>query len=328
MITPEEVIYAYKLFLGREPESAEVIAGYCQNVHTLDQLSRTFMSSPEFMRRMGGALEKPQVNRHRHPFNMPKIPVETQVSAEVLEQMFKRVQKQWDHLGATEPYWSIVTQPQNQMAQFDQHREQFYASGNGACQTFLASLRRCGINPAQFNTCLEVGSGVGRVTSYLAEAFTKVIATDISGKHLELAKAHLAEQGKQNVELQHWLALDQMGELSLMDIIYSIITLQHNPPPVMAWMLSSLLSKLRVGGVAYLQIPTYKNGYLFEAERYLASKSPDTLEMHYLPQPDIFRLIADASCVCLEVREDGMVADEDTALSITFLVQKNLDSSC
>jgi hypothetical protein len=87
-------------------------------------------------------------------------------------------------------------------------------------------------------------------------------------------------------------------------------------------MLSSLLSKLRVGGVAYVQIPTYKNGYLFEAERYLASEPPDTLEMHYLPQSDIFRLIDDADCICLEMREDGMVADEDKVLSNTFLVQK------
>jgi 2-polyprenyl-3-methyl-5-hydroxy-6-metoxy-1,4-benzoquinol methylase len=271
---------------------------------------------------MGSALEKPQASRHRHPFNMPQIPVETQVSAEVLGQMFKRIQKQWEHLGATEPYWSIVTQPQNQMAQFDQHREQFYASGNGACQTFLASLRRCGINPSQLNTCLEVGCGVGRITGYLAEAFSTLIAADVSGEHLELAKTHLAEKGVQNVELKHWNTIDQIVELPQVDVIYSIITLQHNPPPVMAWMLSSLLSKLRAGGVAYIQTPTYKNGYLFEAERYLASEPPDTLEMHYLPQPDIFRLIADANCACLEVREDGMVADEDKALSNTFLVQK------
>jgi protein-L-isoaspartate O-methyltransferase len=280
------------------------------------------MSSPEFMRRMGSALEKPQASRHRHPFNMPQIPVETQVSTEVLEQMFKRTQKQWEHLGDTEPYWSIVTQPQNQMAQFDQHKEQFYASGNGACQTFLASLRRCGINPAQLNICLEVGCGVGRVTSYLAEVFSKVIATDISGQHLELAKTYLAEKGIQNVELRHLHNIDQITEANQVDAIHSIITLQHNPPPVMVWMLSSMLSQLRTGGVAYVQIPTYKNGYLFESERYLASEPTDTLEMHYLPQPDIFRLIADANCVCLEVREDGMVADEDKALSNTFLVQK------
>lgn len=322
MVTPEEVSHAYKLFLGREPENADVVASYCQSAQTLDQLSRTFMSSPEFMRRLGSTLEKTPSNRHRHPFNLPKIPVETQVSAEVLDLMFERIHKQWDHLGATEPYWSVVTQPQNYMADFDQHREQFYASGNGTCQTFLATLRRSGINPAQLDTCLEVGCGVGRVTGYLAGAFSKVIAADISGKHIELAKVHLAAKGVQNVELQHWHNVDQMRQLPQVDAIMSVITLQHNAPPIMAWMIATLLSHLRSGGVAYLQIPTYKNGYLFEAERYLASTPPDTLEMHYLPQPELFRLFAEANCQCLEVREDGMVSDEDQMLSNTFLVQK------
>ena len=322
MVTPEEVSYAYKLFLGRDPENADVVASYCQSAQTLDQLSRIFMSSPEFMRRMGSALERPQANRHRHPFNLPKIPVETQVSAEVLVQMFERIHKQWDHLGATEPYWSVVTQPQNYIAEFHQHSQQFFASGNSACEMFLATLRRCGINQAQLDSCLEVGCGVGRVTSFLAAAFSKVIATDISSKHLELAKTQLSDQGFQNVELQHWHSLDQMRQLPQVDAIMSVITLQHNPPPIIAWMLSTLLSHLRSGGVAYVQIPTYKNGYLFEVDRYLASTPPNTLEMHYLPQPELFRLFAEANCQCLEVREDGMVSDEDQMLSNTFLVQK------
>jgi cyclopropane fatty-acyl-phospholipid synthase-like methyltransferase len=236
--------------------------------------------------------------------------------------MFTRIQKQWDKLGATEPYWSIVTQPQNYMAEFDQNREQFFVSGNSTCQNFLATLRRCGINPTQLETCLEVGCGVGRVTRYLAGAFNQVIATDISAKHLALAQAYLAEKELQNVELQHWHNEDQMRQLPMVDVIMSVITLQHNPPPVMSWMISSLLSHLRTGGVAYLQIPTYKNGYLFEAERYLASSPPETLEMHYLPQPELFRLFAEANCQCLEVREDGMVSDEDQMLSNTFLMQK------
>jgi SAM-dependent methyltransferase len=322
MVTPEEVSHAYKLFLGRDPENTDVVAGYCQNVETLDQLSRIFMSSPEFMRRMGSALERPQTNRHRHPFNLPKIPVETQVSVEILDKMFERIHKQWDSLGATEPYWSVITQPQNYLAAFDLNREQFYASGNESCQTFLATLRRCDINPAQLDTCLEVGCGVGRVTGYLAGAFGKVIATDISVKHLDLAKTHLAEKGVLNVELKLWHNVDQMRQLPQVDAIMSVITLQHNPPPIIACMLTILLSNLRSGGVAYLQIPTYRNGYLFEVDRYLSTIPSDTLEMHYLPQPELFRLIADANCVCLEMREDGMLSDEDQTLSNTFLIQK------
>jgi hypothetical protein len=87
-------------------------------------------------------------------------------------------------------------------------------------------------------------------------------------------------------------------------------------------MLFALLANLRSGGVAFLQIPTYKNGYLFEVDRYLASPSSEKLEMHYLPQHEVFKLFAEANCQCLEVREDNMVSGDDQVLSNTFLFQK------
>jgi 2-polyprenyl-3-methyl-5-hydroxy-6-metoxy-1,4-benzoquinol methylase len=322
LITKEEAVLAYRLMLGREPENEDVINNLCQNTHTHVALREVFLKSPEFQQRMGEMFNQPQSITHRHPFTLPKIPVETQVSKDTLQQMFERIYQEWDHLGQTEPYWSVVTQPQYYQAEFESHREQFYSSGNYSCQIFLASLRRCGINPASLQTCLEVGCGVGRVTKYLAAAFANLISSDISSQHLDLAKQHLQTEQIKNVELQHWETMRLIDQLPMVDAIYSVITLQHNPPPLMAWMLQSLLSKLRNGGVASIQIPTYCNGYFFEVERYLHSTSPDTLEMHFLPQQDVFKIVAEANCICLEVREDGMVGDEDKMLSNTFLIQK------
>ncbi len=322
MITKEEVVLAYRLMLGREPESDDVINNICQNTHSALALRDLFIKSPEFVQRMGEIMGTPQLVRHRHPFHLPKIPVETEVSAEVLDQMFERIHKEWDHLGTTEPYWSVVTQPQYYQAEFESHREQFFTSGNHSCKLFLAALRRCGVNPAQLNTCLEIGCGVGRVTAYLAEAFSQVIATDISAPHIALAKQHLGDKGIGNVTYEQFRSVDQLRRLPQVDAIFTLITLQHNPPPIMAWMLSTLLSSLRAGGVAYFQLSTYRTGYMFEVERYLHSTPPNTLEMHYLPQQEVFRLVAEAGCQCLEVREDGMVGAEDQMLSNTFLVQK------
>jgi protein-L-isoaspartate O-methyltransferase len=322
LITKEEAVLAYRLMLGREPENEDVVNNLCQNTHTAVALRDVFLKSPEFQQRMGEVLNQPQVVRHRHPFTLPKIPVETQVPNDVLDQMFERIHQEWEHLGQTEPYWSVVTQPQYYQAEFESHREQFYSSGNYSCQVFLASLRRCGINPADLQTCLEVGCGVGRVTAYLAGAFANVIAADISSKHLQLAKQHLESKQIDNVKLQHWETVHLLDQLPMVDGIYSVITLQHNPPPVMAWMLQKLLGKLRSGGVASIQIPTYRNGYMFEVERYLHSAPPSTLEMHFLPQYDVFKIVTEANCICLEVREDGMVGDEDKMLSNTFLIQK------
>jgi len=49
MITAENVKLAYRLFLGREPESENVINSLCQNTHSLEELRAAFLKSPEFV---------------------------------------------------------------------------------------------------------------------------------------------------------------------------------------------------------------------------------------------------------------------------------------
>ena len=322
MISKEEAVLAYRLMLGRDPENDEVLNSICQNTQNTHALREIFVKSPEFQQRMGELLKQRQAVHHRHPYTLPKIPVEIEVSHDALEQMFERIHKEWEHLGCTEPFWSVVTQPQYFQADFEANREQFYKSGNHSCQVFLSAVRRSGVRPSDLDTCLEVGCGVGRVTGHLAGAFSKVIACDISKPHIELAQQHLHAKDIGNVELVHWRSVQQIQLIPQVDAIFSVITLQHNPPPVMAWMLSTLLLHLRSGGVAYIQLPTYSNGYMFEAERYLHSNPPSTLEMHFLPQPDVFKIIEAANCRCLEIREDSMVGDENKMLSNSFLIQK------
>ena len=84
LLTFEEVTLAYRLYLGREPENADVVNNLCQTVHTINELRAAFMESPEFRKLMGEELDKQQQIRHRHPFTSPHIPVESEVSDEVL----------------------------------------------------------------------------------------------------------------------------------------------------------------------------------------------------------------------------------------------------
>jgi hypothetical protein len=111
------------------------------------------------------------------------------------------------------------------------------------------------------------------------------------------------------------------------DILYSTITFQHNPPPLSLFIIRKLLNKLSNNGVAYFQIPTFKSGYIFEAERYLFSSPKGDMEMHYLPQYYIYDAIQNSSCVCLEVREDGFLDEDDFAISNQFLVKKIIRNS-
>jgi len=324
LITSEQVTLAYQLLLGRDPESADIVNNLCQTVHSVAALRESFMRSPEFRSRMGEILDKHQNVQLRHPFHLPHIPVEAEISDDLLKQMFDRIKFEWTYLGESEPYWSTITQPQYHLDHFESNRQQFYDSGKYVLDIFLAALRRNNINPNLIQTCLEVGCGVGRVSQFLAQTFPRLIATDISRPHLLIAKAQLEAQGFTNTEFIHWDDPRALYQLPNVDAILSVITLQHNPPPVIVWMLRNLLTCLNPGGVAYLQIPTYRNGYLFEAERYLQTVQPNTLEMHFLPQHEVFKIIADADCTCLEIREDGMVGDESLMLSNTFLIQRNL----
>ena len=322
LVTKEKIILAFQLLLGRDPENDDVVNNLNQNVHSIKQLRETFINSPEFKEEMGRVLDKQHQVRHRHPLNLPFIPVEVNVSEENLSLMFERIHQEWEFLGNSDPYWSVVTQPHYHMDEFELHREEFYLSGKYSADIFLASLRRNAINYNQFHTCLEVGCGVGRVTKYLADVFQKVIASDISEQHISLAIDYLKTQNIGNVETRHWKDIWSLMHTEKVDAIYSVITLQHNPPPIIAWMLKTLLNMLNKGGVASIQIPTYLTGYLFETERYLNSVAPKTLEMHFLPQNEIFKIIDEVGCICLEVREDTMVGSEDKILSNTFIIKR------
>ena len=318
----ETVALAYRLLLGREPENAEVVNDLAHAVHSAAQLREVFLASPEFRNKMAELLDRQDAMQQRHPFHFPAIPVEADVADDLLARMLARTQSQWEQLGRSDPYWSVITQPHYRQEQFEAHRQQFQLSGKHSCELFLAALRRNGINPGSLRTCLEVGCGVGRVTRYLAQAVQQVVACDISSQHLELARQYLESETVANVELRHWSGVGALEQLPPFDALYSVITLQHNPPPVMAWMLRRLLASLASGGVAYFQLPTYCNGYLFEAKRYLNTPALPTLEMHVLPQAQVFGIVQEAGCVCLEVREDSMCGDEDRMLSNTFLVRK------
>jgi SAM-dependent methyltransferase len=323
LLTAEEVALAYQLFLGRVPENQNVVTNLCHTLNNTQELRDAFLKSSEFRSLMEDELHLQSESRQRHPFTAPLIPVEVEVSDDILDVMFSRVQREWVGLGEKEPYWSVLTQPEYTLQEFEQHRDQFFKTGNGLAYIFLSALRRNGVNPNLIETCLEVGCGVGRVTAHLAKNFNRVIACDVSKPHLDLAQDYLSKADINNVTLSQWKDLRSLHHLPKVDAIFSVITLQHNPPPVSAWILKILLNALRSGGVAYFQIATYRSGYLFEVERYLNLPPQDNFEMHFLPQKDIFKLISQANCSVLEVREDPLVGSEEVMLSNTFLVQKN-----
>lgn len=236
--------------------------------------------------------------------------------------MFAKVSAQWHHLGETEPHWSVLTNESYFQDNFQMNRGAFYESGEAEIRAFASTLARVGVDCADMKRCLELGCGVGRVTVPLAKCFERVEAVDISSAHLHVAEEYVRSQQLTNVDFRHLDGIDGVAELGEFDLLYTRIVLQHNPPPVMLRLLSDLLSRLRIDGLAYIQLPTYKAGYRFRIDEYLQQKNVTDMEMHYLPQTALFGLLSRQGCRILEIREDDAIGISAITISNTLLVQK------
>lgn len=325
MISPADVEYAYRLLLGRHPESEAVVEHHVRTTNSLDELrskvlaSREFKSqiARDFSRAAGLAVPAPAQSLEWSPMS-----VDISVPEGDLAAMIRRVETNWEELGRNDPHWSVLTHDKYRTGQIGQNEADFFASGQHAVKTFRASANRCGVTLEGYQNCFELGCGVGRVTRWLAQLFAHVVAADISAPHLALAQATLAKYGHGNVEL---LTLKELGDLDALpdfDVFFSILVLQHNPPPMIVHMLKSVLHKLRPSGIAYFQVPTYALGYKFDGGRYLSQPvNTDHVEMHLIPQHVLLGLIEDCGCRLLEIREDSAVGNPNWISNRLLLIK-------
>jgi SAM-dependent methyltransferase len=233
--------------------------------------------------------------------------VDIEVPNELFDRLFSRVREQWTALGRSEPFWSVLSDDRFRMNNIDQNEGDFYASGADSERLIDAFCQRTHVASPR-GACLELGCGVGRVTRFLARRFEQVLGVDISEGNLELARKYLRNQQVENVR---WLLLrdmSQLHDLEGFDFFYSVIVLQHNPPPVIARMLRAILNKLRRGGGFLFQVPTQPPGYSFSAAAYLERPNlvGTSYEMHALPMHAVLDIIAESGARIKEVMSDPL----------------------
>jgi 2-polyprenyl-3-methyl-5-hydroxy-6-metoxy-1,4-benzoquinol methylase len=198
--------------------------------------------------------------------------------------------------------------------------DEFYESGKQEVARLFRTLERNAIDRMAFKKCLDFGCGAGRISRWLSEEFEKIYAYDVSMNYLEMAQKYLEKQEIENVHFSQVKGVDDLEKFPQVDLIYSVIVLQHNPPPIIHRVIEEFMRALNPGGVAFFQVPTYREGYRFILEEYLANDSSRIeIEMHVLPQSAIFEIIRKGNGKLLEVLEDFSTS---WGLSNTFLVQK------
>jgi SAM-dependent methyltransferase len=232
------------------------------------------------------------------PLNCPPMNIEAVTSRRQLALLKSRIRETWTQLGKVRPHHSVLTGTQflpQRMS--DASIESFYASGVDEAETVAAMLERFSFSRRESKICVEYGCGLGRVTLALAKMFHHVHGYDISATHLELAGNRARETRVENVTFRLCSAESIVEDLK----------------------------SLRVRGIGIFQLPTYMIGYSFQVQGYLASARSQDMEMHCLPQSEVFALIADCGCKLLEVREEGSVGHDGRWISNMFVVERMTD---
>jgi SAM-dependent methyltransferase len=312
----DHIVWAYRLFLGREPESIDVVDQHLSLNYSVPGLRNAFMKSDEFLASAG----RSDAPARPVPRNVVIDRVE---SAETLAVLLEHVCREWSALGNDEPHWSVLTAENFRSTQIGQNREAFLRSGIHEIKYITMVLQRNGLEWPRQGQCMEFGCGVGRVTLPLATQCGSVLGVDISAGHLKVAREEAAMLGlTDKVQWQQIGDLADLGTLPQVDMVYSRIVLQHNPPPVMELILLRLLRSLKPGGVAIFQLPTFMPGYSFRIDDYLQGLRAGNqrgMEMHMLPQKLVFELIEQANCMPCEVFSDEAAGPVYT--SHTFVVR-------
>ena len=323
MISRSDVIEAYRAVLGRDPESEEVIQSHAA-IRSIPELYRILVESEEFREVFTDEAPEPEVPGPYQPLDWPPIDVQSRASdAAQLTALFARVRITWSRLGQQDPYFSVCTDPRLLGPEIGEDgKAEFYASGRNELRLLNGFAGRSGIDLAG-RVCLELGCGLGRVTRFLAPAFRRVHAVDVSPGHLAIAERELAGAGIENVSLTQISSPEDLRQIVGYDAFFSTLVLQHNPPPLIAYILMQVLTNLNAGGVALFQVPTYQLDYSFSVDEYLNTPVPEEpeIEMHVLPQRDVMRIVHATGCRLLELREDGSTGIRD-GISNTFFVQK------
>jgi SAM-dependent methyltransferase len=312
MLDRDQIIWAYRCFFGREPESEAAIEQHRQRPDW-ESLRRAFLNSSEFQSRHPEQPGSSTVGRHALA---PAIHVELTGDESDLSTMFQRIGESWKRLGQSEPHWSVVTAEQFKSDRIKQTEHAFYATGRQDTDRIRAFFTRNKLALESSYTCLEFGCGVGRATAAISRIMKRVYAVDISAPHLELARAWLNKIDATNVDLIQLRSIPDIERLPEFDLLYSVIVFQHNPPPVIAHLMDVLFSKVRRGGYVLFQVPTYRSGYSFRWNEYL-SDTRHEMEMHVLPQSEVLRLFRKHGIAAIEVQEDGLTGS-DLFLSNTF----------
>ena len=177
------VTLLYQSVLGRDPDAAgleQYVEALVSSRQTITQIIREFAASPEYAKK--NRLLNPKLTQFR---SFPDA--EVFVPPEVVDQLFDKTSFYWRH-AASEPnemYWSVLTQQEWNRELTGDDRVKFVGTGRRYTNRVLELYEKCSGRSVANLTCIDFGSGVGRLAINFASRVAQVHAVDFSESHLQ-----------------------------------------------------------------------------------------------------------------------------------------------
>ncbi len=173
------------------------------------------------------------------------------------QQLEAKMQREWDQRARENARYYVATGKE------EWTDEEFFASGERtvAEEILTDMINIChGKDPKQMRV-LEIGCGAGRITRALAKVFGEVVAVDISGEMVRLAREALADYDNVRIEKNNGRDLTVLGNVRV-DFAFSSIVFQHIPSKkIIESYVREVHRLLRRGGLFKFQLqgdPTFE----------------------------------------------------------------------
>ncbi len=252
----------------------------------------------------------------------PPMNIEIDTDSENFLRLLRRVEDTWSKLGKEEVYWSVITDNNFREINFEKNKNKFLEMGEWDVQRIKAALSRSGIAFEKIDTALDFGCGVGRLSISMAQKIKHVTAVDISESHLDAANKLCKELNINNIEFKKIQSLGDIKELGEFDLVFSLIVLQHNPPPIIVEIIKLLTFCVKPGGHIYIQVPTYSKDYNYSVKDHLKTEAKG-MEMHVIPEYILYDTLYNCGMNILEVTEDGAVGDLNMVSKAVLAKKRN-----
>lgn len=173
----------------------------------------------------------------------------------------QRIRKNWDELAKRDPLWAILTDPEHEQRGWERDLDTFFKTGRSDVKMVVDDLVRFGQTlplgeKGQDLAVLDYGCGAGRLTAALTDYFSVVHAIDVSEMMLSRLASYLHQKwfnSFSSVVIQHTSDDPPLIPLKggTVSFVLSLLTLQHNPPLVQAFIIAEFMRVLKKDGIAY-----------------------------------------------------------------------------